>query len=162
MFGALAPDLKQLFKLSSARAEEILRSEPNPNLPMRLLSFLSDIERAIRMEANADDSAIWNSARIVNFKTGLARLTLTCREPDSGMPEGTLLIQHFALANGSFCLKANLNWEGSAQTATLSVYDTPVLNWKLEASRIAAAWMAGPSTATVSDSNSEERVAALG
>lgn len=129
---------------------------------MRLLSFLSDIERAIRMEANADESSIWDSSRIVNFKTGLARLTLTCREADSGMPQGTLLIQHFALANGSFCLKASLNWQGSEQTTTLSVYETPVLNWKLEASRIAATWMAGPSAATASDSNSEERVAAIG
>lgn len=129
---------------------------------MRLLSFLSDIERAIRMEANADESAIWDSSRIVNFKTGLARLTLTCREADSGMPQGTLLIQHFALANGSFCLKASLNWQGSDQTTTLSVYETPVLNWKLEASRIATTWMAGPSAVTASENNSEERVAAMG
>lgn len=133
---------------------------------MRLLSFLSDIERAIRMEANADEGAIWDTARIVNFKTGLARLTLTCREPDSGMPAGTVLIQHFGLANGSFCLKANLSWQDSDHSVSLSVYETPVLNWKLEASQIATAWMAGPpATATAETSGeaqSPERAAALG
>lgn len=129
---------------------------------MRLLSFLTDLERAIRVEANADDDAIWSATRIVNFKAGLARLTLTCREPDSGMPQGTLLLQHFGLADGSFCLKANLNWEGSNSGATVSVYDTPVLNWKLEASRIAAAWLAGPPAPATGESSSEEPVSAIG
>lgn len=128
---------------------------------MRLLSFLTDLERAIRMEANADENAIWDAARIVNFQTGLARLTLTCREADLGMPSGTLLLQYFSLANGSFSLKASLNWQGSDLTSHLSVYDTPVLNWKLEASRIAAAWLAGPPAAATSTS-AEEPVEAIG
>jgi len=111
---------------------------------MRLLSLLTDIERAIRLESNADETAIWDTARIVNFKNGLARLSLTVRETDSGMPQGTVLVQHFALANGSFCVKANLSWEGSNATSILSVYDTPALNWKLESARIASTWLAGP------------------
>lgn len=111
---------------------------------MRLLSFLTDIERAIRLEANAGENAIWESARIVNFRTGLARLTLSLTDRDSGMPEGTLVVQYFGLANGSFALKANLAWEGSEATTTLAVYDTPTLNWKLEASRVASTWLAGP------------------
>ena len=128
---------------------------------MRLLSFLTDIERAIRMEANADEGAIWDTARIVNFKTGLARLTLVAREADSGMPAGTVLAQHFKLANGSFCLKASLNWQGSDRGVILSVYDTPTLNWKLEASRIGTAWLAGPPAIPVemADAMHEERVA---
>lgn len=131
---------------------------------MRLLSFLTDVERAIRLEANAGDDAIWDSARIVNFKTGLGRLTLTLREADTGMPQGTVLVQHFALANGSFCLKAFLNWEGTSTGSMLSVYDTPALNWKLEANRIASAWLAGPTAvATLSTSSmAEERIAAVG
>jgi hypothetical protein len=111
---------------------------------MRLLSLLTDIERAIRLESNADETAIWDTARIVNFKNGLARLSLTVREADSGMPQGTVLVQHFALANGSFCVKANLSWEGSNAASILSVYDTPALNWKLESARIASTWLAGP------------------
>lgn len=129
---------------------------------MRLLSFLTDLEKAIRVEANADESAIWDASRIVNFKTGLARLTLTCRESDSGMPQGTVLLQHFALANGSFCLKASLNWQGCDTSVTFSVYDTPVLNWKLEASQIAAAWISGPPSAATADVSSEQPVEAIG
>jgi hypothetical protein len=128
---------------------------------MRLLSFLTDIERAIRMEANAEEGAIWTPARMVNFKAGLARLTLVAKEPDTGMPEGTLLIQHFALANGSFCVKVNLTWNGSEASSVMAVYETPVLNWKLEASRIAAAWMSGPPAQTEATTETG-RVAALG
>lgn len=128
---------------------------------MRLLSFLTDIERSIRMEANAEEGAIWTPTRMVNFQSGLARLTLVAQEPDSGMPEGTLLVQHFGLANGSFCVKVNLTWEGSDASTALAVYETPVLNWKLEASRIAAAWMAGPPAQTEA-AGSADRVAAIG
>jgi hypothetical protein len=131
---------------------------------MRLLSFLTDVERAIRLEANADEGAVWEGTRIVNFKSGLARLTLTLREADSGMPQGAVIVQHFRLANGSFCLKASLTWEGSENASTLCVYDTPFLNWKLEASRIASVWLAGPpAAATVATpSMAEERMAAVG
>ena len=131
---------------------------------MRLLSFLTDVERAIRLEANADEDAVWDSTRIVNFKTGLGRLSLSLRDHDSGMPEGTVLVQYFALANGSFCLKASLNWEGTSAGTMLSVYDTPLLNWKLEASRVASAWLAGPpAVATLATpAMEEERIAAVG
>jgi hypothetical protein len=128
---------------------------------MRLLSFLTDIERAIRLETNADETAIWDTARIVNFKTGLARLTLSLRDSGSEMPQGTILVQHFGLANGSFCLKASLNWTGSEANAVVSVYDTPLLNWKLEAVRIGTAWLSGPPSegTTVTISSDTDRVA---
>ncbi|HWL16856.1 MAG TPA: hypothetical protein VNR00_14710 [Opitutus sp.] len=127
---------------------------------MRLLSFLTDIERAVRLEANAGEGAIWNSSRIINFRTGLARLTLNLRERDSGFPEGSVIVQYFGLADGSFCLKASLAWQGTDAAQTLSVYDTPLLNWKLEASRIAAAWLAGPPAAASIGAEAEpERVA---
>lgn len=131
---------------------------------MRLLSFLTDVERAIRLEANAGDDATWECNRIVNFKTGLGRLTLNLRDRDCGLPAGTVLVQYFALANGSFTLKATLNWEGTTAGTLLSVYDTPQLNWKLEASRVASAWLAGPpEIATLSTpAIEEERMAALG
>lgn len=128
---------------------------------MRLLSFLTDIERAIRLETNADETSIWDTTRIVNFKTGLARLTLGLKEADSGMPEGTVLVQHFELADGSFCLKASLTWAGNESNSVVSVYDTPLLNWKLEAVRIASAWLAGPppEAMTVSIGSNGERIA---
>lgn len=153
-----------MFKLSAKIAESwtsaaLLRTI----IPvMRLLSFLTEIERAIRMEANADETSIWTATRIVNFGAGLARLTLTCHD-DSGMPSGNILIQHYSLASGDVCLKASLGWEGSEERSVLSVYETPTLNWKLEANRIATGWLAGPpaqaASMTPALSNSEERVA---
>lgn len=118
---------------------------------MRLLSFLSEIERAIVAESPAIDGGAWESSRMVNFHHGLARLTLAPRAgaelPHAG---GTIFLQCFTLADGSLTLKASLNWKGSDAFPVLAVYSTPALNWKLEAARIALAWMEGPpATATV-------------
>jgi len=140
-----------MFKLSPETTDSWTTAPASADIipVMRLLSFLTEIERAIRMEANADETSIWTASRIVNFGAGLARLTLTCND-DSGMPSGTILIQHFALASGDVCLKANLSWEGSEEHSILSVYETPLLNWKLEANRIATGWLAGPPAKSVS------------
>lgn len=120
---------------------------------MRLLSFLSDIERAIVAESPVVDGGAWESSRMVNFHHGLARLTLTPRDgaelPNAG---GTIFLQCFTLADGSLTLKASLNWKGSDAFPVLAVYSTPTLSWKLEAARIASAWLEGPpATATISN-----------
>jgi hypothetical protein len=118
---------------------------------MRLLSFLSDIEKALIAESPVVDGGAWETNRMVNFHHGLARLTLTAR-PGNDLPctGGTIFLQAFVLADGSLCLKANLNWKGSDAFPVLAVYSTPTLNWKLEASRIAMAWLEGPpASATV-------------
>lgn len=78
---------------------------------------------------------------MVNFHHGLARLTLKPRTAGQG---GSVFLQAFALADGSQCLKASLNWDGSENVPVVSVYSTPTLNWKKEATRIATAWLAGP------------------
>lgn len=119
---------------------------------MRLLSFLSDIERAIVAESPVVDGGAWESNRMVNFHHGLARLTLAPR-PGAELPHagGTIFLQCFTLADGSLTLKASLNWKGSEVFPVMAVYSTPSLNWKLEASRIASAWLEGPpAAATVS------------
>lgn len=112
---------------------------------MRLLSFLTEIEHALNAESPAVDGGAWNSQRMVNFHHGLARLTLVAR-PGNDLPYagGTIFIQAFILADGSQCLKANLNWKGSEAFPMIAVYSTPTVNWKLEASRIASAWLEGP------------------
>ncbi|MBL9186274.1 MAG: hypothetical protein JNK23_02230 [Opitutaceae bacterium] len=71
----------------------------------------------------------------------MARLTLKPRTTGLG---GSVFLQAFALADGSQCLKASLNWNGSENVPVLAVYSTPTLNWKKEALRIATAWLAGP------------------
>ncbi len=130
---------------------------------MRLLSFLSDIEKALIAEAPAVDGGGWESNRMVNFCQGMARLSLAPRSSaDLPFPPGSIFLQSFVLADGSMCLKANLTWKGSDAFPVISVYSTPTLNWKLEASRIAKAWLEGPpALATVSDyeSNSMQRLA---
>jgi hypothetical protein len=112
---------------------------------MRLLSFLSDIERALIAESPAAAGRSWEVSRMVNFHHGLARLTLKPRagnQPDTR--SGTVFLQSFALADGSLCLKASLNWKGSDALSVVAVYSTPTLNWKNEATRIATAWLQGP------------------
>ena len=118
---------------------------------MRLLSFLSDIERAVVAESPAAEGGVWETARMVNFHHGLARLTLTPRSgTENPFVGGVILLQAFSLADGSLCLKATLNWNATESTSVIPVYSTPTLNWKLEASRIASAWLEGvPATATM-------------
>ncbi|HVS51298.1 MAG TPA: hypothetical protein VHD62_02990 [Opitutaceae bacterium] len=112
---------------------------------MRLLSFLSDIERALVAESPVVEGGAWETTRMVNFHHGLARLTITPRAgSDLPFPGGTIFLQAFALADGSICLKANLNWKGSDAFPIMAVYSTPSLNWKLEASKVASAWLEGP------------------
>lgn len=119
---------------------------------MRLLSFLSDIEKSIVAESPVVDGGAWESTRMVNFEQGLGRLTLMPRPAaDLPLPGGTIFLQAFALADGSQCLKATLSWRDSQVTSALAVYTTPMLNWKLQASRIASAWMEGPPPAPISD-----------
>jgi len=117
---------------------------------MRLLSFLSDIERSLLAESPAVDGGAWRTTRMINFQQGLARLTL---EPSPGveLPTGSggIFLQSFSLADGSLCLKASLSWKDSEVQPVMSVYSTPTMNWKLEASRIASAWLEGPPAAIV-------------
>ena len=94
---------------------------------------------------------------MVNFHHGLARLTLAAR-PGVDLPVtgGTIFLQSFSLADGSLCLKASLNWQGSESLPVIAVYSTPVMNWKLEASRIASAWLEGPTAATAAFAPAED------
>lgn len=111
---------------------------------MRLLSFLTEIEKALLAESPMIDGGAWDSSRMVNFHQGLARLSLSPREGNDFVG-GTVFLQAFKLADGSLCLKANLSWKDSKASLILAVYSTPQLNWKLEASRIASTWLEGPS-----------------
>ena len=128
---------------------------------MRLLSFLSDIERAVIAESPVVDGGAWETTRMVNFQHGLARLTLTPRaSADLPLSGGAIFLQAFVLADGSLCLKASLNWKGSEAFPVLAVYSTPTMNWKLEASKIASAWLEGP-PAQASITNAEENLRPL-
>lgn len=110
----------------------------------RLLSFLSDFERAIQADDPSPDEGSWQTSRAVNYRTGLARLQLTVALPDKQLrPRGTVLVQSYKLADGAACLKAQLTWADSEQAVMHSIFAKPGCDWKSEARRLAAKWMAG-------------------
>ena len=120
---------------------------------MRLLSFLSDIEKAVAAESPVIEGGAWEASRMVNFAQGLGRVVLTPRVPaELPLPGGSIFLQAFALADGSQCMKATLSWQDSTVTTTRAVYSTPTLNWKLEASKIATAFLEGPPASASADS----------
>jgi len=110
----------------------------------RLLSFISDFERALLADDPSPDEGTWKNERAVNYRTGLARVQLAVRLPDGQLkPRGTVLVQGFRLADGVGCIKAQLSWTGTEATATHSIFSKPGCNWKSEARKLAANWMAG-------------------
>jgi hypothetical protein len=113
---------------------------------MRLLSFLNDIETALKQQAAANPGPAWEVTRMVNYHQNLARMMLTPAGGVENNPRGgAILLQSFLLADGSICVKASLAWEGSTTQPVLSVYAKPHVDWPAEATRIASAWLAGPS-----------------
>jgi hypothetical protein len=112
---------------------------------MRLVSFLTQIERAVVAESSGGDDGAWDCSRMMNFHRGLARLTLQPRPNSRSIyPAGTIFLQAYELADGSACLKATLGWSGRDRFSVIAVYSTPTTDWALEASRIGAAWREGP------------------
>ncbi len=123
----------------------------------RLLSFLNDIEQALLKESAANMGPMWTATRMVNYHQGLARMTLIPPKDaeDPAVKGGTILLQSFLLTDGSVCLKALVNWEGSPQSSLIAVYSKPQLSWKSEAARIASHWLAGPPANTAADSQDQ-------
>jgi hypothetical protein len=111
----------------------------------RLLSFLSDFERALLADDPSPDEGTWQNERAVNYRSGLARVQLGVRLPDGRRQiRGSVLLQGFRLADGAACLKALISWQGSDATATHAIFSKPGCDWKSEARRLASNWMAGP------------------
>ena len=107
----------------------------------------------------------WDVTRMVNYHHGLARMTLTPQaggEPDQ--LRGAVFVQSFTLADGSLCLKASLNWQGSEVFPIISVYSKPGVDWKAEARQIGSAWLAGPPNGNVTRADTavdEDEIAKL-
>jgi hypothetical protein len=110
----------------------------------RLLSLLTEIERALMANDAAPDGGSWDTMRLINYHQGLARLTLAVKSPDHvTKTRGSILLQNFTLADGSQCLKANLSWAEAENTTVYAIYAKPQINWALEASQIAIKWLDG-------------------
>ena len=115
----------------------------------RLLTFLSNFERALIADDPTPDDGVWETERTVNYRSGLARLQLLVRV--AGLPRksrGSVLLQGFKLADGAACLKLQFSWAENEQTATHAIFAKPGCDWKSEARRLAAQWMAGPPAST--------------
>jgi hypothetical protein len=114
-------------------------------MPIRLLSFLNDIEKALAKESAASMGPTWDASRLVSYHQSLARMILSSpKDAEAPAPGGTVFLQSFLLSDGSPCLKATVSWEGSAASSVVAVYAKPELDWKAEAARIATLWLAGP------------------
>jgi hypothetical protein len=115
----------------------------------RLLSFLSEIETALGAVEPAPQGGSWQSTRMVNNCLGLARLHLSARLGNETLhPLGAVQLQAHRLADGTQCLKAFLSWNGRDSEAVYAIYDNPRLNWRLEARRLADAWLQGQAAAS--------------
>ncbi|MBI2517605.1 MAG: hypothetical protein HYV95_11945 [Opitutae bacterium] len=115
----------------------------------RLLSFLTDIEKALAADDPSPSDGSWDTARTINYHLGLARIALGVRAPDGRKESrGCVLLQSYALADGTPCLKAALSWSGVESSVIRSIYTKPDLNWTSEARKVAAEWMAGPPAKT--------------
>lgn len=114
----------------------------------RLLSFLTDFEQALLADDPCPDEGTWETSRTVNYHRGLAQLILNVRTTTGVTPRGSVFLQGHILADGTPCVKAILGWHGSTQNRICSIYSKPDLNWKSEARKAAAEWMAGPPTVT--------------
>lgn len=113
----------------------------------RLLSFLSDIERALATDDPNPDEGTWEVTRTVNYNLGLARLVLGVRKTEGLKPRGAILLQGYQLADGTPCLKAALSWIASEHNPVHAVFSKSETNWTSEARKIGAEWMAGPPAA---------------
>ncbi|MEO7414866.1 MAG: hypothetical protein ABIZ81_16090 [Opitutaceae bacterium] len=122
----------------------------------RLLSFLTDVEQALIKEAAANLGPSWITSRMINYHHGVARMTLTpATDVDSSQLRGSVFLQGFELADGSLCVKASLNWQGSDAFPVIAVYAKPSVDWRAEAAKIASAWLAGPPVAVVTTAAGE-------
>lgn len=122
----------------------------------RLLSFLSDFELTLLADDPSPDEGIWQNNRTVNYRNGLARLQLNVRGTDQTVtPRGSVLLQGYQLADSTPCLKASLSWTGTEGASVYAIFPKPGKDWKGEARRLAAAWMAGPPSVAQNNANAE-------
>jgi hypothetical protein len=112
----------------------------------RLLSFLCDIQNALLADDPAPaDGGSWACGRTVNYQLGLARMTLAVNLPTGDREDrGTVMLQSYALADGTPCIKAVLGWIGREESQDRAIYARPDVDWRREARQIAAEWMAVP------------------
>lgn len=128
----------------------------------RLLSFLTDFENALLADDPSPSDGSWETARTINYHLGLARLALSVK-PATGETEsrGSVLLQSYQLADGTPCLKAALSWAKVEGNIVRAIYAKPDVNWKSEARKVAAEWMAGAPASLTAAASTGAPVAAV-
>jgi hypothetical protein len=117
-------------------------------MAMCLLALLNEVVEALVQKSAQQLGLSWEVSRIVNYHHGLARLTLNPKPgADSGQMRGAVFLQNRLLADGAVSLKVSFSWHGSEAFPSVLVDAKPLLEWKTEAARIAAMWLAGPEAA---------------
>ena len=125
-------------------------------MQFRLLTFLTDFEATLRADDPSPNNGTWQNSRTVNYRNGLARLQINVLNAEKvSKPRGGLLLQAYQLADGTPCLKASLIWADSEQTTGFAIFPKPGRDWKSEARRLAAEWMAGPPPVAQTNANPE-------
>jgi hypothetical protein len=124
----------------------------------RLLSFLTDIEKALAADDPSPSDGSWDTSRTINYHLGLARLSLGVRLSDKTEVRGAILLQCYKLADGTPCLKAALTWTGNAASVIRAIYSKPDVNWSTEARKIGAEWLAGPPAAASTPASTDVAV----
>jgi len=110
----------------------------------RLLTLLTRIERAVIANDPNPEGGTWETQRLINFHQGLARLTLSIHTATGATSvQGIVLLQDFALADGTQCVKASMSWEGVEKNSVYSIYSKPTLDWNREAAQIGSQWLDG-------------------
>jgi hypothetical protein len=113
-----------------------------------LLALLNEIEETLIQKAAQQLGLSWEVTRIVNYHHGLARLTLTPKpNANPAQLRGAVFLQQRVLADGTVSLKASFSWHGSEVFPSILVEAKSLTEWKPEAARIAAFWLAGPAAA---------------
>lgn len=105
------------------------------------LSFLTAFEQAL---VAAEPEGVWHCSRSVSYGQGVAQMIISLRQAKEESQRGHLTLQSYRLSDGTFCLKATLNWQGTEQTRVRTIYSKPDLNWNDEAKRLATDWQSGP------------------
>jgi hypothetical protein len=112
-------------------------------MSVRLLSLLNAAGNAIQANASLADGQRLETARIVDYQKGLARMNLHVRGINGPEERGHIQLQQFTFSDGRTCIKAFLAWSACDRQAALDIFGSEDTNWDAEAGRVAEAWLDG-------------------
>ncbi len=110
-------------------------------MSVRLLSFLSAIENALRSGPALPAGRELTTTRIVDYRKGIARMNVRLPAADGAERRGNIQLQQLTTAEGRACLRASLAWDVAPPSVGVDIFGTAETVWKAEAGRLARAWL---------------------